>query len=105
VIAFAHQGRLWLVLDEENVERIQQNDPCDFDGRKAPGVLALRVPLAVSVAYAKASEMAKIQELAENPSELVQYLARGFKVTASDHDRPYDVYNSLGTLRDVKKDD
>lgn len=98
-LSFAHQGRLWIVLDEENVERIQQHDPFDFNSRKAPGVLTIALPLQVTIAYARKDEMSKIQELCADPSELVKYLSRGFKVTASDHDRPYGVYDSLGAAK------
>lgn len=98
-IAFAHDGRLWIVLDAENVERIQQHDPFEFSGAKVPGVLALRVPLQIAIAYATVSEMPRIQALMSNPSGLVKYLARGFTVTATDHDRPYDAYDTLGELK------
>lgn len=97
-ISFAHRGRLWIVMDEENVERIQQRDPFDFDSSKSPGILTLRLPLQITVTYARKDEMPKIQELCANADELVKYLSRGFKVTGSDHDRPYDVYDSLGPV-------
>lgn len=96
-VVFAHQGRLWIVLDDENIERMKVNDPFGFDGSKAVS-LALVFPLQITVAYAAASELPKIQALSANPLELVKYLARGFKVADSDHDRPYDAYNAAGKV-------
>lgn len=90
---FTHQGILWIVLDEENVERIQQHDPFEFDAHKA-GMLALRIPLKVVVAYARKEEHETIAAI-NDPNAVVKYLSRGFKVTESDHDRPYDRYDKL----------
>lgn len=99
-ISFAHNGILFIVLDEENVERIQAYDPFEFNGSKVPVPIALAIPLRVVVAYARKDEMAHLEQLQATPDELVEYLGRGYKVTASDHDRGYDVYNSL---RDTKR--
>jgi hypothetical protein len=86
-LAFTHAGALYIVLDEENVERIQQNDPFDFHQRSALGMsLALSIPLTVVVAYARKDEHAKIAAM-PTTAEAVAYLRRGYRETASDHER------------------
>jgi hypothetical protein len=85
-LIFTHQGTLYLVLDEENVARIQQNDPFDFDQRVTSGLNALRIPLAVVVAYARQDEQAKIAALGSS-AEVVNYLRRGYRELPSDHER------------------
>ena len=50
-LAFTHQGRLWIVLDEENIDRIQRFDPFDLDGRSCPGRQRRRPGGAGAVSY------------------------------------------------------
>lgn len=85
-LVFTHHGVLYLVLDEENVERIQQHDPYDFDAQASAVPLALRIPLVVVVAYAAKEEQDKIAAM-ESSEDLVAYLRRGYRETATDHER------------------
>lgn len=89
-LAFAHRGVLYLVLDEENVDRIREYDPFDFNQRNAGAPLALKVPLEIVVAYARKDEQERIARMVD-PDEVVKYLRRGYKETASDGERavPY----------------
>jgi hypothetical protein len=89
-LVFAHEGTLYLVLDEENVDRIQQHDPYDFNQHTAGVPLSLRFPLRIVVAYARKDEQAKIAAMGSN-AELVQYLRRGYHETASDHERVFPI--------------
>jgi len=85
-LVFSHEGILYLVLDEENLERVQQHDPFDFNQRTVRGGLALTIPLAVVVAYARQDEQATIAAMAST-ADVVKYLRRGYRETASDHER------------------
>lgn len=85
-LVFAHQGVLYLVLDEENVERVLQHDPFDFNQRAIGASMALRIPVSVVVAYARKDEQAKIAAMGST-AELVAYLRRGYRETATDHER------------------
>jgi hypothetical protein len=80
-----------IVLDEENIERIQQNDPFELDVRKMPSTVALPVPFRVVICYAKKSELQVIAELAKRGDQkaLRDYLYRGFKVETGDSDDQY----------------
>jgi hypothetical protein len=93
-LSFSYRGRLVIVLDEENIERIQQADPFDFDGRKVPTVLTLAMPLQITVAYATKAELDKIVAMQQHPDLLMEYLSRGFKVTETDGQRR-DPYKAL----------
>lgn len=94
-LAFTHHGVLWIVLDEENIERIQQNDPWEFNQRQVQTVMALHVPLKIRIAYARKDEYAKLMAIQEyDAEEVIKYLMRGYKITASDHDRD-DGYKPL----------
>ena len=85
-LAFAHQGVLWLVLDEENVERVTQHDPFEFNAAKARGTtMALRIPLQVTVAYATKAEQVLIEKM--EMDQVVAYLSRGFQITDTDRKR------------------
>jgi hypothetical protein len=88
-------GNILIVLDEENIERIQQADPFELDMRKM-GTATLAVPFKIHICYAKKDDP-MVKELTEKGdlSELLKYLSRGYKVTASDHDRGYDNYATL----------
>jgi hypothetical protein len=85
-LVFTHQGALYLVLDEENVERIQQCDPYDFNARTISEPMTLRMPISVVVAYARKDEQARIAAM-PSTGEVVRYLRRGYRETASDHER------------------
>lgn len=61
-LAFAHKGTLYLVLDEENIERMQRADPFDFNVGNAPP-MALRMPPDIVVAYASTGEQEAIAAL------------------------------------------
>ena len=95
-LAFA-RGDLYVILDEENIERIQQNDPFELDLAKMGSAVALTIPFKVRICYAKKSEYEQLQRLLEKGDfqQVWGYLARGFKITASDHDRGYDKYGTL----------
>jgi hypothetical protein len=84
-LCFSHQGILYLVLDEENVARIQQHDPFDFNQGLIGGPITLAIPLSVVVAYARADEHALITTM--STTDVVKYLRRGYQETASDHER------------------
>lgn len=88
-LAFAYHGTLWLVLDEENVERLQKNDPFDFNQRSIPVPMPLAVPLQITVAYAKEAEQASMAKM--DPDQLVVYLRRGYTETESDRRRNTDM--------------
>lgn len=85
-LVFAHHGTLYLVLDEENLERVQQHDPFDFDQRTTGGTLTLGIPVRVVVAYAHREEHAKISAMGTT-AEAVTYLRRGYREMPSDHER------------------
>jgi hypothetical protein len=85
-LVFAHQGTLYLVLDEENIERIQQHDPFDFDQGTIGDSVTLRIPVSVVVAYAHRDEQAKIAAM-DSPADVVRYLRRGYREMPSDHER------------------
>lgn len=85
-LVFAHDGVLYLVLDEDNVERIEQHDPFDFDQHAAGLPMALRFPIKVVVAYARKDEQATIAAM-EGGADIVAYLRRGYRETATDHER------------------
>lgn len=92
-MAFVCGNTIIIVLDEENVERIQANDPFDLDMKKM-GTITLPIPFRISICYARKDEQQKILAMRESEGveATLKYLSRGFKVTASDHDRPYDHY-------------
>ena len=85
-LVFAHLGTLYLVLDEDNLARVQQHDPFDFNQRTIGEPLALGIPISVVVAYARQDEQAKIAAM-PSTAEVVTYLRRGYRETASDHER------------------
>lgn len=91
-LAFSHQGTLVIVLDEENIERIQQADPFDFNSGFIGEPIAFAIPLRITIAYARKDEQEKIVALQSTPDKLMAYLARGFKLTESDGTRgqPYN---------------
>lgn len=92
-MAFVAGNTIIIVLDEENVERIQANDPFDLDIKKM-GTITLPIPFRISICYARKDEQQKILAMKEREGieAALKYLSRGFKVTASDHDRPYERY-------------
>ena len=92
-MAFVAGNTIIIVLDEENVERVQANDPFDLDMKKM-GAVTLLVPFRISICYARKDEQEKIlaTKASEGVEAVLKYLSRGFKVTASDHDRPYERY-------------
>lgn len=95
-MAFVAGSTIVIVLDEENVERIQANDPFDLDMQKM-GTMTLPIPFRISICYARKAEQQKISKLREEGGvkAVIKYLSRGFKTTASDHDRPYDRYETV----------
>lgn len=90
-LVFTHHGALYLVLDEENLDRIRHYDPFDFHQASTDGSFVIRVPLTVVVCFAKQSEQRMIADLMETPEALVAYLQRGYHELPSDHARgtPY----------------
>jgi hypothetical protein len=90
-MAFVVGNTILIVLDEENIERIQANDPFDLDMKKM-GTMTLPIPFRISICYARKDEQEKIVAIREKEGieAVLKYLSRGFKVTASDHDRPYE---------------
>jgi hypothetical protein len=96
MLALTHRGWLIMVLDEENVERLQQNDPIDFTMGRSPVPLVLTLPLKLMITYAKKEELAKIEAMVEFPDELIKYLRRGYKETAADRERDKG-YQPIGT--------
>ena len=95
-MAFSHRGALYIVLDEENIERIQQFDPFDFHQAAVPPgeALSLAIPLTVVVAYARREEQATIAAMTST-TEVVKYLRRGYREMASDHERG-EFYRPMG---------
>ena len=84
------QGRdVVIVLDEENVERIQHADPFELDMEKM-GTYTLGFPLRIFVCYARKDDP-RMKELIERKDVLGlrAYLARGFKVRPGDHNGRY----------------
>lgn len=92
-MAFVVGNAIVIVLDEENIERIQENDPYELDMKKM-GEFALPIPFQIHICYARKDETEKILKMkdAEGIGAVLKYLARGWKVTASDHDRGYERY-------------
>src|SRR5262245_50373993 len=84
-LAFAHQGHLWIVLDDENIERIENHDPFDFNTAKWPVPLALKVPIEIHIAYATQAEQLTIAKM--DSDQVIPFLARGYKYTDSDRKR------------------
>lgn len=91
-IGFSYAGTIYIVLDDENMERIRQNDPFDFTANQSVQLGTIRIPPEIVVAYAGKDEYE--QMLSMTPADMVKYLRRGYKETASDHERA--IY--LGTL-------
>lgn len=104
-MTFTHQGKLFIVLDQENIHRIQQNDPFEFDQRMAmrAGPTALRFPLQITIAFARVDELDKITKMATT-EEVVAYLQRGYQITGSDMERGNDAYEILSDAL-ARKDD
>ena len=92
-MSFVVADTIMIVLDEENVERIQEHDPFDLDMKKM-GTVALPIPFRISICYARKDEQEKIMAMKEKEGigAVLKYLSRGFKTTESDHDRPYARY-------------
>jgi hypothetical protein len=88
-LSFSHSGVLVIVLGMDNIERILENDPFVFDGRKVPIPLALKVPLQVMICYAGEDEVERIHSMTGKPEELWAYLTRGWKIGPGDEDGPY----------------
>lgn len=86
-IVFSASGALYIVLDEENIKRIQANDPCDITPNITKHTGPLRLPPEIIVAYATHDEYAAIANM-QSAEEVVKYLRRGVTITASDHERP-----------------
>ena len=84
-LVFSAAGTLYIVLDEENIERIQQFDPFELPPAWTRQLQPLKIPLDIVVCYAKKEEQAFIQSL--TVPELVKYLRRGYQERASDHER------------------
>jgi hypothetical protein len=95
-LSFVCGNTIVIVLDEENIERVQQNDPFDLDMRKM-GTVTLPIPFRISIAYARKDELPTLTKFmeAKDIEGLMEYLSRGFKVTASDHDRGYELYHTI----------
>jgi hypothetical protein len=93
-LSFVLGNTIVIVLDEENIERVQQNDPFDLDMRKM-GTVTLKIPFRIPICYARKDELPALKGFldANDIEGLLKYLSRGFRVTASDHDRGYDLYH------------
>jgi hypothetical protein len=66
-------GTLYVVLDEEQIERIRKHDPWDFPGG------------GLCIAFARKDEL---EQLATMPlDEMVKYLRRGYTLKGSDYER------------------
>jgi len=89
------RGEIIIILDEENIERIQQADPFELNTKKM-GTTTLAIPLKIHICYAR-SDDAILKRLMESQDleGVLKYLSRGFKVTSSDHDRKYDLYGKV----------
>ena len=87
-------GRIVIVLDEENVERVQNYDPCEIDYALSPVTATLRWPPKVVIAYARREEYPVIRAFGEakDLEGLWKYLNRGFELRPSDAQRtqPYE---------------
>jgi len=94
-LAFSYNGRLVIVLDEENIERLQENDPWEVDLARSTVPMALIFPFKIMIVYAKKDELAKIEAMREFPDALMKYLTRGYKETATDAARG-ESYSTLG---------
>lgn len=94
-MSFVVGDRIVIVLDEEKIERIQQADPFELDMRKM-GTTTLAIPFKIFICYARKDD-ARLEELIrkQDIDGMLNYLARGFRVTASDHDRGYDLYAKM----------
>lgn len=84
-IAFAHDGVLHIVLDEENIERIQANDPFEFNSQYALVPLTITVPLRVSISFAKKDEYESFKAMSEK--EILTHLYRGYRFSDTDRQR------------------
>jgi hypothetical protein len=87
--SFAHEGVLYLVLGDENLERIKQADPFVFDGHKVIAPLAIALPLQIVVCYCPEAEYERITNLA--PAEIIEWLSRGWRIKPGDGNGPYAV--------------
>ena len=86
-LSFTYQGKIVIVLDEENLERMQQHDPFEFNQRQVPTPTAISIPLQIVIAYANRDEYLKILGMTEFPDAVMQYLFRGYKETDTDRQR------------------
>jgi hypothetical protein len=93
-LSFVLQGWLVIVLDEENVERIQACDPFEFNCAKVPMPVALALPPRILIAYARKDEQQKILAMQAHPDLLLKYLSRGFRITDTDGQRG-EIYKKL----------
>ena len=86
--SFSRNGVIVIVLDEENIERIQRNDPFEFDGAKMPGPISVALPIKLVIAYVPKADMPKVIALREQGIDaLASWLFRGFEFTTTDETR------------------
>jgi hypothetical protein len=73
--------RLYLILGNENVERITKYDPLEFDFAQIESFSENKRCIYLHVMYASPAEMAELVKCAENrtnPSSIITKLARRF---------------------------
>lgn len=85
-LAVSLNGTIYIVLNEENLERIKQHDPFDLSGPFIAALGPVRLPLSIVIAYAKEEEYDHLLNLG-SAEEIVKYLRRGYTETPSDFER------------------
>ena len=84
---------IFLVLQDENFERIKNYDPAEFDTRKVSDEFLDLILRDVIIAYATAEEAAKFIQMVmdDRGIEAMKMLSRNFafRPDKGDHDNPY----------------
>jgi hypothetical protein len=89
-LGFTHDGTIYIVLDEENLARVQQHDPFEIDFSLGnPGPMA--IPPRIAIAYARRDEQDTLTAMKDDVPALIRYLFRGYRYTETDASRrgPY----------------
>lgn len=88
-LSFVSGRDVVIVLDEENISRIQDADPFELDMAKM-GTYTMEFPFRIHICYARSDDQ-RFKELIEQRDmpELLKYLSRGFKITGRDFDGNY----------------
>ena len=84
---------LFVILEDDNIERIKQHDPAEIVRRNL-GPMSRFTIRNVVIAYAGKEDLATVMPMFENgnPNEAMRHLSRGFRFRpdSGDHDGKYE---------------